>query len=195
MKVIQQSYTLQPLSAFLATPAPAAAPAVQWPVWTDGDETKEAYWSYVSFLLPFITPHPDDAPIYEKLASIGIKRGAPWQPEKLDPAVKAPLQQGIDAARAEMKTLSEAGVDAAKFFGTREGVSTNYMDRAMGVYMGIFGNVPKVSVDLVDADRRNWPATRWQQSGLYADVCQGAAAAGELPSGRSRCTAFLSACS
>jgi hypothetical protein len=145
---IQQSYKLQPLSGFLGTAAPAAAPAVQWPTWTEGDETKEAYWSYVSFLLPFITPHPDDAPMYEKLASIGLKRGAPWQPETLDPSIRASLQQGIEAARAEMKKLSEAGVDAAKFFGTRERVSTNYMDRAMGVYMGIFGNVPKVSVYL-----------------------------------------------
>jgi hypothetical protein len=47
-----------------------------------------------------------------------------------------------------MKKLSEAGVDAAKFFGTRERVGTHDMDRAMGVYMGIFGNVLKVSVYL-----------------------------------------------
>ena len=86
--------------------------------------------------------------MYEKLASIGLKAGTPWQPEKLDPAVRTALQQGIEAARAEMKKLSEAGVDAAKFFGTRERVGTNYMDRAMGVYMGIFGNVPQVSVYL-----------------------------------------------
>ena len=72
-KEIQQSYKLQPLSTFLGTSAPAAAPAIQWPTWTEGDETREAYWSYVSFLLPFITPHPDDAPMYEKLASIGLK--------------------------------------------------------------------------------------------------------------------------
>jgi len=148
VKEIQQSYTLQPLSSFLRSAAPADAPATQWPAWTEGDETKEAYWSYVSFVLPFVTPHRDDAPMFEKLASIGLKAGAPWQPDKLDPLVRASLQQGIEAARAEMKKLSEAGVDAAKFFGTRGHVSTNYMDRAMGVYMGIFGNVPKVSVYL-----------------------------------------------
>ena len=39
-------------------------------------------------------------------------------------------------------------MDADKFFGTREKVGTNYMDRAMGVYMGIFGNVSKISVYL-----------------------------------------------
>ncbi len=86
--------------------------------------------------------------MYEKLASIGLKAGSPWQPDKLDPAVRTALQKGIEVARAEMKKLSEAGVDAGKFFGTRRHVGTNYMDRAMGVYMGIFGNVPKVSVYL-----------------------------------------------
>jgi hypothetical protein len=148
VRAIQQSYKLQPLSRFLKKPPPPAAPAVSWPKWTDGDETREAYWSYVAFLLPFITPRPDDAPMYEKLAAIGLKRGAAWQPDKLAPAVRTALQQGSEDARAEMKRRSEAGVDAAKFFGPREHVGTNYMDRAMGVYMGIFGNVPQVSVYL-----------------------------------------------
>ena len=148
VKEIQQSYRLQPLSSFLGTPAPPSAPAVQWPVWTEGDETRETYWGYVAFLLPFIRQHPDDAAMYETLARLGLVAGSPWQPETLDPAMRASLQQGIDAARSEMKTRSEAGVDAAKFFGTRQTVGTNYIDRAMGVYMGIFGNVPKVSVYL-----------------------------------------------
>jgi hypothetical protein len=44
-----------------------------------------------------------------------------------------------------MKKWSEAGVDAAKFFGPpRTRIGTSYMDRAMG----IFGTVPQVSVYL-----------------------------------------------
>ena len=149
VKEIQQRYELQPLSKFLGTPAPAAAPTIQWPAWTEGDEKREAYWGYVSFLLPFIKPNSDDSPMYVKLASIGLEAGSSWQPEKLDPAVRAALQQGIEEARAQMKKRSESGdVDAADFFGTREHVGTNYMDRAMGVYMGIFGTVPQVCVFL-----------------------------------------------
>jgi hypothetical protein len=155
VKEIQQSYGLQPLSKFLGKPAPPTAPAIQWPRWTEGDENREAYWSYVGLLLPFVTPHSDDSPMYQKLASLGLKAGSSWQPDKLDPAVRAALQQGLEEARAEMKKRSEGGVDAAKFFGPREHIGTNYMDRAMGVYMGIFGNVPQVSVYLsmpADAD-------------------------------------------
>jgi len=148
VKEIQQSYKLQPLSAFLGTAAPAPAPEIKWPEWKEGDETKEAYWGYVVVMLKFTTPNPADNAMYEKLAALGLKSGAPWDAAKLDPKVREAMRQGIDDARAEMKKRSEGGVDSAKFFGTRAHIGTNYMDRAMGVYMGIFGNVPQVSVYL-----------------------------------------------
>jgi hypothetical protein len=158
VKEIQQSYKLQPLSAFLGTTAPAAAPDIAWPAWNEGDETREAYWSFVSLLLPLVKQNAADSAEYAKLASLGLEAGKPWQPEKLDAATRAALQKGVDAARAEMKKLSEGGVDAARFFGTRETVGTNYMDRAMGVYMGIFGNVPKVSYYIsIPADSAGQP--------------------------------------
>ena len=143
---IQQSYKLQPLSKYSGAVAPELALTIDWPAWTEGDENGETYWRYVSLLLPRITKNPADAAMYEKLASLGLEAGKPWEPEKLDPAIRTALQNGIGRAQAEMKKLSEGGVDAGKFFGARENVGTNYMDRAMGVYMGIFGNVPKISV-------------------------------------------------
>jgi hypothetical protein len=66
----------------------------------------------------------------------------------MDPAVREAMQKGLEDGCAEMKKLSEGGIDAAKFFSTRKRVGTNYMDRALGVYMGIFGNVKEVSVYL-----------------------------------------------
>lgn len=145
---IQQSYKLQPLSQFLGTPSPAAAPAIKWPEWKEGDDTREAYWGYVQFLLPLTTPHPDDKAMYNKMTSIGLEPGAAWDAEKLDPAIRQAIQQGLEDARDDLKKRSEGGIDAAKFFGTRSKVGTDYTSRALGVYMGIFGNVPKVSVYL-----------------------------------------------
>lgn len=155
VKAIQESYRLEPLSSFAETPAPKAAPSITWPKWVEGDETSEVYWTYVSFLLNFVTPHPEDQAMYEALASLGIESGTTWDPAALEPAVREAMQQGLEDGRAEMKQLSEGGIDAAKFFGTRKRVGTNYMDRALGVYMGIFGNVKEVSVYLsmpADAD-------------------------------------------
>jgi hypothetical protein len=148
VKAIQQSYKLEPLSSFTGTPAPKPALAIDWPKWAEGDETREVYWTYVSFLLPFVTPNPDDQAMHEALARLGIQSGSRWDPAALEPAVREAMQQGLEDARAELKQLSEGGVDAAKFFGARKRVGTNYMDRALGVYMGIFGNVMEVSVYL-----------------------------------------------
>ena len=36
--------------------------------------------------------------------------------------------------------------DAAKFFGPREMIGTDYLNRTMGVYMGIYGNVSQQAV-------------------------------------------------
>jgi hypothetical protein len=148
VKEIQKSYKLEPLSAFLGKPAPAAAPRVEWPQWKEGDETKEAYWKYVALMLPFVTPNPADEAAYEKLAALGLKSGQPWDASRIDPKVREAMQQGIDDAIADMKKRSEGGIDAGKFFGTRQQVGTDYMSRALGVYMGIFGNTPTVSVYL-----------------------------------------------
>jgi hypothetical protein len=155
VKEIQQGYKLQPLSTYLGTAAPARAPAIRWPAWTEGDETHEAYWSYVNLLLPLTTPHPADKAMYDKLASIGLKAGARWAPDKLDPSMRKALQQGLDDARAELKKLSEGKFDITKFFGTRAKIGTDYTNRALGVYVGIFGNVPQQAIYLsmlADAD-------------------------------------------
>jgi hypothetical protein len=94
-------------------------------------------------MLPLVTKSPDDRAMYDKLATLGLKTGELWVPSKLAPATRTALQDGIEDARAEMKKLSEGAVAADKYFGTREKVGTNYIDRALGVYMGIFGNVSK----------------------------------------------------
>jgi len=46
VKKIQQEYKLQPLSAYLGEPAPAAAPVIKWMPWKDGVETTDEFWSY-----------------------------------------------------------------------------------------------------------------------------------------------------
>jgi hypothetical protein len=144
VKEIQAGYKLQPLSQYLKTNAPSPAPTIDWPKWTEGDETNSKYWSYVSFLLPYTTPNPADSAIYDKMASIGIKPD--FKLEDLDPAIRSAVDKGSEDARAEMKKQSEIIADAGKLFGNRERLGADYLNRAMGVYMGIFGNVTDISV-------------------------------------------------
>jgi hypothetical protein len=145
---IQNGYALQPLSAFLGTPAPEPAAALDWPKWREGDETRLAYWDHVARLLPLVDPQAADAEPYASLAQIGIARGQPFNSSALDAETRAALQAGIDDA---IDLLAEEGsklTDGTRLFGPRAQVGTRYLERALGVYVGIFGNTKDVSVYL-----------------------------------------------
>ena len=146
VKEIQKSYKLQPLSSFTGTKAPAAVASINWPKWTEGDEATIKYFNYVTFMLPFTTAHQDDQAIYKKMASIGLKAGSSWNSDTLDPEILKAFNEGVADAREEFKRLSEAQYDPADFFNTRKIVGTDYINRALGVYLGIFGNTTDQSV-------------------------------------------------
>jgi hypothetical protein len=146
MEKTQRGYTLQPLSAFLGQPAPVPAPAVQWPAWVEEVDKTSDIFRYVNFLLPFTTPHPLDKPILERMAKIGIAPGQPWDLSKVDPAMKQAIEEGVaDGLKLVNDTIPTVR-DAAKFFGNREKMKTDYLNRTLGVVMGQWGNVPEQSV-------------------------------------------------
>jgi hypothetical protein len=147
VKRIQGEYKLQPLSAFLKRPAPAAAPAVNWPAWAEGDENTDKFWSYAALMLQFVKPNPADAAAYEKLRALGVEAGKPWDPARLDPASLAAVRQGVDDAHAEFtKAGNDPKLDSGALFGNRERIGQDYLSRTLGVVLGIFGNVREQAV-------------------------------------------------
>ncbi len=143
---IQKEYKLQPLSAFLGKDAPKAAPEIKWMEWKDGDEKTEKFWSYVAFLLAYTTPNDTDKRIYADMAKIGLEKGKLWDASKLDKDVTAALAAGAKDALAQFKEQSINISDPSKFFRSRADAKDDYDNRALGVNVGIFGNVNKVSV-------------------------------------------------
>ncbi|MEM6889438.1 MAG: DUF1214 domain-containing protein [Pseudomonadota bacterium] len=143
---IQEAYTLQPLSAFAGSEAPAAASSIEWLAWTEGDEKTLKFFDYVEFLLPFTQAHPDDATMYQQMAKIGLGNGKMLASEGLDQVTLDAMQTGINAARDELKALSEQDFNPALFFNAREIVGTDYTSRALGVFVGIFGNTSDQAV-------------------------------------------------
>jgi hypothetical protein len=166
---IQKEYKLQPLSAFLGQPAPAAAPAIQWMPWKDGAETTDEFWAYVNFLLSFTTPNPQDKPVQDHMAKIGLAAGKPWDSASLDKDVSAAIAAGMQDALAELKKGSTHITDPSLFFRSRKDLNKDYYSRALGVMVGIFGNVKKVSVyfatakddkgELLDGSKHNYTIT------------------------------------
>ena len=143
---IQGEYQLQPLSAFLGEAAPPAAPEIQWMPWQEGAEEVEEFWSYVNFLLQFTTPNQEDAPVQERAARIGIAAGADWDPDALDPEVREAIAAGMKDALAELQEEGNNITDPSLYFRTREDLDRDYLNRAVGVLVGIFGNWKSISV-------------------------------------------------
>ena len=173
---IQESYVLQPLSVFLGQPAPPAAEAEDWLDWEDGTEFELDCWTHAARLLPLVEPLDLDADAYEALAALGIEHGQPFDIEGLDDAQRTALQAGIDDAHTLLATEAEQLTDGTKLFGPRRAVGQRYLDRALGVYVGIFGNTKDISVYLnrvVDDQGRPLDGSKASYEMTFA--------AGELP--------------
>jgi hypothetical protein len=146
VKKIQSEYKLQPLSTYLGKPAPEPAPAIEWMPWKDGVETTDEFWAYVNFLLPLTTPNPQDKAVQDRMAKIGLVPGKAWDSSALGKDVSAAIAEGMKDALAELKKGSTHITDPSLFFRSRKDLDKDYFNRALGVMVGIFGNVKKVSV-------------------------------------------------
>jgi hypothetical protein len=145
VKKVQQGYKLQPLSTYLGTPAPAPAPAVDWMAWKDGAEKTDAFWAYTNFLLPLTTPNPQDKPVLDRMAKIGLAAGKPWDSSAMGKDVQAAIAAGLKDGMDELAKGTTTFKDPALFFRTRKDTNKDYYNRALGAMVGIFGNWGRIS--------------------------------------------------
>src|SRR5881628_646654 len=97
---IQAGYKVQPLSAYLKQPAPAAAPAVNFPK-IDKEMVKTGFFDYLDFALQFAPPGPEEKEIRAKLARIGIGAGKKLDLAALSQEQKAAVMAGVKEGEAK----------------------------------------------------------------------------------------------
>jgi hypothetical protein len=146
VKRIQQEYKLEPLSSYLKTPAPTPAPDIDWPDWKEGLETTDKFWAYANFVLSLTTPNPQDKPVLDDIAKIGIVAGATWDTKSYTTDVADAISKGMKDALDALKEGSQHITDPSLFFRSRKDTDKDYFNRALGVMVGIFGNVKAQSV-------------------------------------------------
>nr|BFD42267.1 DUF1254 domain-containing protein [Pseudomonas sp. FFPRI_1] len=142
---IQQRYQVQALSQFLGRPPPPAPAAIHWPPPSPGMSDSPELFSYLSFMLAFAQPQPEEKDLLARLASIGIIPGQPFPLKALDSAQKQALEDGISDGKAAFAAFKKEQVDTHKItsgdlFGSRQHLQDNYLYRYAGANMGIFGN-------------------------------------------------------
>jgi hypothetical protein len=142
---IQDQYKLQPLSSFLGTAAPAAAPTVDWvtPLTKEEEKTSLEFFNILNFVLDYCPVDPTEVELRERFAKIGIEGGKTFDPAKLSPEMKSAIEQGRaeawEAFAAGAKLLEAGKITSGDCFGTRKYMKNNYLYRWVAT-IGIYGN-------------------------------------------------------
>lgn len=146
VKKVQAGYKVQPLSMFLSTPAPAAAPTIDFVKALTPEEQKTSldFFNIMNFALRFCPTQANEKPLMARFAKIGVGSGMTFDAAKLSPQIKKAIEDGrADAwqALAEFQKLADAGkVTSGDLFGTRQYFKNNYLYRFAGAVLGIYGN-------------------------------------------------------
>ncbi|MEY4359055.1 MAG: hypothetical protein RLZZ631_541 [Cyanobacteriota bacterium] len=141
LQALQAQYQLIPLSRFTGRQPAKPAPAVHWPAWDAAKAEGIGFIGYLNALLPFMPTVPSERAMMARFARIGIGPGRPFDPAKLDPALRTAISEGVATAAANLKTKALAQSSSKGFFGTRGELGSDYLTyRAMGAMLGIYGN-------------------------------------------------------
>lgn len=163
VKAIQAGYTLEPLSEFLGTAAPAAAPAldVVEPLSKDAQKTSPEVFGVLNFILTSYCPTvPSEEALMERFAKINVGPGQTFDLNAFSPEVQQAIKDGIGDAWQEFDDFKKNKVDtgevtSGEIFGTREFLKNNYLYRMAAAVMGIYGNSEQEAIYplyAVDAD-------------------------------------------
>ena len=142
---VQAGYKVQPLSSYLGTAAPPAAPTIDFPK-IDKDLVKSNFFEYLDFALQFAPAQPVETQIRAKLAKIGVGAGKPFDFHKLPLAHRIEVGLGMkDGERKVEEAVSKAGVSIngwrmSSFFGDSAFFNGDWLKRAAGAKAGIYGN-------------------------------------------------------
>jgi hypothetical protein len=146
VKHVQAGYKAQTLSAFLDTPAPPAAPEIDFitPLTPAEEKTSLQFFNILNFVLQFCPTDPSETALMARFAKIGVGAGKTLDASTLSPDVKAAIEQGVADAWVDfgglVKQFDAGQVTSGDVFGTREYMKNNYLYRMGAAVMGIYGN-------------------------------------------------------
>jgi hypothetical protein len=166
VEAVQAGYKLQPLSAFLNQPAPAAPAAVDWPKF-DKELVKTEFFEFLDVALQFAPAGPEEEAIRAKLASIGIGPGKKFAFKDLSLEHKAAIllgmKEGDKKVTEKVASLGKQinGWNVGSAFGDRAFYNGDWLLRAAAARAGIYGN---------DAVEAMYPMTKTLADGTPLDA-------------------------
>jgi hypothetical protein len=171
---VQAGYKVQPLSSFLGTAPPPAAPAINFPK-IDKELVKSNFFEYLDFALQFAPAQPVETDIRAKLAKIGVGADKPFELAKLPLTHRLAVGLGMKDGESKVEeAVSKTGVSVngwrmSSFFGDSAFYNGDWLKRATGAKAGIYGNdsaeaaypLGKVDIDgnPLDGNKHNYTLT------------------------------------
>jgi hypothetical protein len=170
VKKVQAGYQVQPLSAFLGKPAPAAPPKVEFltPLTPERQRTSPEFFNILNFVLRFCPTHPSEKDLRARFAKLGIGAGGAFDAMTLPPEIKKAVEEGMADAWREFTHYKETQIDTGKRtsadgFGSRAFLKNDYLARMTSAVLGIYGNSREEAiypVYFVDADGEKLEAAK-----------------------------------
>ena len=162
---IQAGYKVQPLSQYLGTAAPPAAPTIDFPR-IDKDLVKTNFFEYLDFILQFAPAEANETDIRAKLAKIGVGAGKTFDFKDLPFGHRIEVGLGMkdgDAAIRKYLDTQQHEVNGwimSSLFGNSEFFNGDWIKRAAGAVAGIYGN---------DAVEATYPLAKHDSAGNELD--------------------------
>ena len=172
VKAIQDSYSLEPLSAYLGTEPSPAAPMPDFPQWNEGSQFDERFFGVLDFMMTLLkNPGPGEKDLWDGLARLGIGPEGTFDMAALPADIQEALKEGAREGFGEIEQfIEDNGKDplfSGKIFGTRKFVTnsaeSNYglespdLLRSAAAHMGLYGNSAAEAIYpayLVDAEKK-----------------------------------------
>lgn len=132
------------MSSFLGRPAPAAAPALDFPkpLSAQDERASPELFGILNFILGFAPTHPSEKALMARFAKLDIGAGKTFDFASLSPELQQAVKDGIaDAWRANEATktlLDTHQLSSGDIFGTRAYLKNNYQYRMTAAVLGIY---------------------------------------------------------
>ena len=136
---LQNQYQVCGLSAYAGAPPPPAPPfTAVWPIDVRRESESLQFFTILNAMLATMPPLADELELRQRFEQIGIVPGAPFAVS--DEATRAALVEGMRQGLGEMYARAQTVRSSAELFGSREQLGDDYLSRAVGALLGIYGN-------------------------------------------------------
>jgi hypothetical protein len=147
VRTIQRGYRLRTLDEYLGREGGASKAERSLPPYEPEKAQTAAFIGLLNFILGQAAIHPDDQPLLDRLAAIGLNPGSPFDHHRLSPEMNAAIETGIRQANQKIAEKVKAinrrvngWSSLVGSHGPRAVLSRRYLINAAGAKAGLYGN-------------------------------------------------------